>query len=178
MTVREVKCVVVGDSAVGKIDVSRPPHLYVPIAADDLPVTVMIGDESYTLRLFDVVDQEKYDTLRPLTYPETDIFLLCFNVTSPTSFEKVKKKWFPEVERYCPGVPFIIMGTQVDLREREQHAFSREAGERLAKELGAVKYVECSAQTVAGLKEVFQEAIVAALERPNSKKKRTECVIL
>lgn len=60
----------------------------------------------------------------------------------------------------------------------------REAGEQMAKELGAVKYVECSALTQYKLKDVFDEAIVAALEPPATRKegkgakKEKKCVIL
>lgn len=56
----------------------------------------MIGDDPYTLGLFDTAGQEDYDRLRPLSYPQTDVFLVCFSVTSPASFENVKEKWFPE----------------------------------------------------------------------------------
>jgi cell division control protein 42 len=111
--------------------------------------------------------QEDYDRLRPLSYPQTDVFLVCFSVTSPASFENVKEKWFPEVHHHCPGVPCLIVGTQVDLRDdpqvleklqrQKQRPVTSEAGERLARELGAVKYVECSALTQKGLKNVFDE---------------------
>jgi cell division control protein 42 len=66
------------------------------------------------------IGQEDYDRLRPLSYPQTDVFLVCFSVTSPASFENVKEKWFPEVRHHCPGVPCLIVGTQVDLREDPQ----------------------------------------------------------
>jgi cell division control protein 42 len=89
-------------------------------------------------------------------------------VTSPASFENVKEKWFPEVHHHCPGVPCLIVGTQVDLRDdpqvmeklqrQKQRPVAPEQGERLARELGAVKYVECSALTQKGLKNVFDEA--------------------
>ena len=36
--------------------------------------------------------QEDYDRLRPLSYPQTDVFLVCFSVVSPSSFENVKEK--------------------------------------------------------------------------------------
>lgn len=111
--------------------------------------------------------QEDYDRLRPLSYPQTDVFLVCFSVTSPASFENVKEKWFPEVRHHCPGVPCLIVGTQVDLRDdpqvveklqrQKQRPVANEAGEKLARELGAVKYVECSALTQKGLKNVFDE---------------------
>ena len=88
-------------------------------------------------------------------------------MTSPASFENVREKWFPEVHHHCPGVPCLIVGTQTDLRDdpqvREKLArqrmqpVRREDGERMAKDLGAVKYVECSALTQYKLKDVFDE---------------------
>jgi cell division control protein 42 len=126
-----------------------------------------IGDEPYTLGLFDTAGQEDYDRLRPLSYPQTDVFLVCFSVTSPASFENVREKWFPEVHHHCPGVPCLIVGTQVDLRDdpsvrdklakQKMSPVRKEDGERMAKELGAVKYVECSALTQYKLKDVFDE---------------------
>ena len=117
--------------------------------------------------LFDTAGQEDYDRLRPLSYPQTDVFLVCFSVTSPASFENVREKWFPEVHHHCPGVPCLIVGTQTDLRDdasvREKLAkqkmtpVRKEDGERMAKELGAVKYVECSALPQYKLKDVFDE---------------------
>lgn len=188
-----IKCVVVGDGAVGKTcllisyTTNKFPSEYVPTVFDNYAVTVMIGSEPYTLGLFDTAGQEDYDRLRPLSYPQTDVFLVCFSVVSPASFENVKEKWFPEVRHHCPGVPCIIVGTQVDLREdpttldklakTRQRAITTEMGERLAKELGAVKYLECSALTQRGLKNVFDEAIIAALEPPPSKKGK-KCTIL
>ena len=59
---------------------------------DNYAVTVMIGGEPYTLGLFDTAGQEDYDRLRPLSYPQTDVFLVCFSVVNPSSFENVKEK--------------------------------------------------------------------------------------
>jgi cell division control protein 42 len=102
-----------------------------------------------------------------LSYPQTDVFLVCFSVTSPASFENVREKWFPEVHHHCPGVPCLIVGTQTDLRDDPQvreklskqkmQPVRKEDGERMARELGAVKYVECSALTQYKLKDVFDE---------------------
>lgn len=138
--------------------------------------------------LFDTAGQEDYDRLRPLSYPQTDVFLICFSVMSPASFENVKEKWLPEVHHHCPGVPCIIVGTQIDLRDdptlmeklarQKQKPVEFMQGDKLARELGAVKYVpdlpsffstlftkieprnryvECSALTQKGLKNVFDE---------------------
>lgn len=117
--------------------------------------------------MFDTAGQEDYDRLRPLSYPQTDVFLVCFSVTSPASFENVREKWFPEVRHHCPGVPCLIVGTQTDLRDdpsvkdklakQRMQPVRKEDGEKMARELGAVKYVECSALTQYKLKDVFDE---------------------
>jgi cell division control protein 42 len=148
----------------------------------------MIGDEPYTLGLFDTAGQEDYDRLRPLSYPQTDVFLVCFSVVSPPSFENVREKWYPEVHHHCPGVPCLLVGTQVDLRndpvakerlgKQRQMPISQEQGEHLVRDLGMEKYVECSALTQSGLKNVFDEAIVAALTPPVTKKSKKKCLIL
>lgn len=158
-----------------------------PPQATNRDTNPRIGDEPYTLGLFDTAGQEDYDRLRPLCYPQTDVFLVCFSVTSPASFENVKEKWFPEVHHHCPGVPCLIVGTQVDLRSdrmildklsrHKLRPMTTEQGYQLARELGAVKYVECSALTQKGLKDVFDEAIVAALEPPVVKKNK-KCIVL
>lgn len=147
----------------------------------------VLGKDPYTLGLFDTAGQEDYDRLRPLSYPQTDVFLVCFSVTSPASYENVKEKWFPEVHHHCPNAPCLIVGTQVDLRQdpgvlerlsrQRQRPIYFQEGESLARELNAVKYVECSALTQKGLKNVFDEAIVAALDPP-VKKKPKKCFIL
>jgi cell division control protein 42 len=188
-----IKCVVVGDGAVGKTcllisyTTNKFPSEYVPTVFDNYAVTVMIGGEPYTLGLFDTAGQEDYDRLRPLSYPQTDVFLVCFSVVSPASFENVKEKWVPEITHHCQNVPFLLVGTQMDLREEtaQLEKLSRnkmkpitiEQGEAAAKETKAVKYVECSALTQKGLKDVFDEAIMAALEPPVMKRK-PKCALL
>ena len=93
----------------------------------------------------------------------------------------------PEITHHCPKTPFLLVGTQVDLRDdagtieklskNKQKPTASEGGEKLARELRAVKYVECSALTQKGLKNVFDEAILAALEPPEPAKKK-KCTLL
>ena len=154
---------------------------------DNYAVTVMIGGDPYTLGLFDTAGQEDYDRLRPLSYPQTDVFLVCFSVVNPASFENVKEKWTPEITHHCPKTPFLLIGTQMDLRNdpttcdklarNKQKPITEAQGAKYASDLKAVKYVECSALTQLGLKNVFDEAILAALEPPQDTKKKG-CVLL
>lgn len=66
-------------------------------------------------------------------------------------------QWVPEITHHCQKTPFLLVGTQIDLRDdggtveklakNKQKPITFELGEKLAKELKAVKYVECSALT-------------------------------
>ena len=188
-----IKCVVVGDGAVGKTclfisyTTNNFPSDYAPTVFDNYAVTLMIGGKPYMLGLFDTAGQDDYDMLRPLSYPQTDVFLVCFSVVSPSSFENVKEKWIPEITLHCQKTPFLLVGTQIDLRDdaatlemlakKKQKPLSQDTGEKLAKELRAVKYVECSALTQKGLKNVCDEAILAAL-KPSEPIKKGKCCLL
>ena len=60
--------------------------------------------------------QEDYDRLRPLSYPDTDVILMCFSIDSPDSLQNIPEKWVPEVEHFCPNVPIVLVGNKKDLR--------------------------------------------------------------
>jgi Ras-related C3 botulinum toxin substrate 1 len=133
------------------------------------------------LGLWDTAGQEDYDRLRPLSYPQTDVFLICFSVVSPPSFENARAKWNPEIMHHCPETPKLLVGTKIDLRDdadtiarlqdKRMAPISKDQAEAMAKEIGAVKYLECSALTQSGLKTVFDEAIRTVLYPPVVKKK-------
>ncbi|BEI79692.1 hypothetical protein CcaverHIS002_0102210 [Cutaneotrichosporon cavernicola] len=201
--IQSLKCVVVGDGAVGKTcllisyTTNSFPGEYVPTVFDNYSASVLVDGRPISLGLWDTAGQEDYDRLRPLSYPQTDVFLVCFSVMSPPSFENVKTKWVPEVRHHAPGVPVILVGTKLDLRddpvsvqrlkERRFAPISFAAGMQLAKEIGAVRYVEASSKTQKGLKSVFDEAIRAVLTphdknltlgSKEKKKKKKECIFL
>jgi len=68
------------------------------------------------LALWDTAGQEDYDRLRPLSYPDTHVILMCFSIDSPDSLENIPEKWTPEVRHFCPNVPIILVGNKKDLR--------------------------------------------------------------
>lgn len=42
---------------------------------------MVVDGVAVSLGLWDTAGQEDYDRLRPLSYPQTDVFLICFSVT-------------------------------------------------------------------------------------------------
>jgi len=191
---QNIKCVVVGDGAVGKTcllisyTTNAFPGEYIPTVFDNYSANVMVDGRPVNLGLWDTAGQEDYDRLRPLSYPKTDVFLICFSIISPHSFDNVKSKWWPEIQHHAPDVPIILVGTKSDMRN-DQGMISTlaskglkmvtpEEGGARAKELSAVNYLECSALTQEGLKTVFDEAIRAAMNKKTKKQAQGCCVVM
>ena len=144
----------------------------------------MFDGRPINLGVWDTSGGEDYDRLRPLSYPGADVFIICFSITSPNSFESVKLRWQPEIIHICPNVLIIIVGTKIDLKEdtttisrlkeKGLAVISYQQGSQLTNEIGAFKYMECSSLNKIGLEELFEEAIRVALPK---KKKRDHTAI-
>lgn len=189
----EIKSVVVGDGAVGKTCLlisftsDKYDETYIPTIFDTYTVNVMVDGKPFNIGLWDTAGQEEYDRLRPLSYPSTDVFLVCFSVTSRTSFNNVKHKWIPELAQYCPeGCARILIGTKADtrhdvsdeedgtdnpnsksLRNAHKQFVSHTEAATLAEESGLDGYFECSALTGEGVKGVFDNAIKSSITKRN-----------
>ncbi|KAH8110608.1 P-loop containing nucleoside triphosphate hydrolase protein [Phellopilus nigrolimitatus] len=212
--VQAIKCVVVGDGAVGKTCLlisyttnAFPGEYIQPVCLrsiglgvfnltvhsavfDNYSASVMIDGKTISLGLWDTAGQEDYDRLRPLSYPQTDVFLVCFSLVSPPSYENVRTKWYPEISHHAPSTSLLLVGTKLDLRddpatidklrERRMSPISYQQGLQMQKDIRAVKYLECSALTQKNLKTVFDEAIRAVLYPPaktGKPNKKTGCII-
>lgn len=111
----------------------------------------MVDGRPVSLGLWDTAGQEDYDRLRPLSYPQTDVFLICFSLVSPPSFENVTGKWVPEILHHAPNIPILLVGTKLDLREdpetldklrsRKMTPIDYQRGAACAREIGAVRSV-------------------------------------
>jgi small GTP-binding protein len=180
------KLVIVGDGACGKtcllIMFSKGtfPEVYVPTVFENYVAEVDLDGRTVELALWDTAGQEDYDRLRPLSYPEADVILICFSVDTPGSFGNVIEKWVPEVLHYCHKTPFILVGCKVDLRDQQRddsnsittgqfitkelskRIVSKEDGQNMAARIGAYSYVECSAKTGFDVRKVFETATRAA----------------
>jgi Ras family protein A len=153
--------------------------------------------------------QEDYDRLRPLSYPDSHVILICYAVDSPDSLDNVQEKWISEVLHFCAGLPIILVGLKRDLRtdprviqelakthqkpvpyeEVGRHFIaatklkrskfdSMPQGRAVAQKIGAYTYLECSAKSGEGVREIFENATRAALTVRPPKKKSKGCDLL
>ncbi|KFO32947.1 Rho-related GTP-binding protein RhoV [Fukomys damarensis] len=176
-----IKCVLVGDGAVGKSSLivsytcNGYPARYRPTALDTFSVQVLVDGAPVRIELWDTAGQEDFDRLRSLCYPDTDVFLACFSVVQPSSFQNITEKWLPEIRTHNPQAPVLLVGTQADLRDDVNVLIQLDQGGRegpvpqpqaqgLAEKIRACCYLECSALTQKNLKEVFDSAILSAIE--------------
>ncbi|KAL1930054.1 hypothetical protein VTP01DRAFT_1208 [Rhizomucor pusillus] len=200
------KVVIVGDGACGKTSLlivyqkGKFPERYLPTVFENYITRLDLPNgKSVELALWDTAGQEDYDRLRPMSYFETDVVLICFAVDNPVSFQNVCDKWVPEVKHYCGGdVARVLVGLKIDLRgnkssssgdtenvpnnptateRRATRTISYEQGAKLAKEIKA-KYCECSAKENLHVDTVIRTAAQVAVKPRTLRIKRRWCQIL
>jgi Ras-related C3 botulinum toxin substrate 1 len=185
---QNIKCVTVGDGAVGKtcLLMSYVSNAfsgdYIPTVFDNYSANVMVNGQIKTLNLWDTAGQEDYDRLRVLCYPSTDVFLICFSLTSPVSMQNVRRKWVPEIRKANPTAQIVLCGTKLDLRHDEETLtylrdrglapVSTKEGGALAEEVGACAYIEASSVTQEGMKKVFDTIVMCQIENSQQKMRK------
>ncbi len=135
-----------------------------PTFMDNKTVSIPLADTKVALGLWNTYHQEDYDRLRPLSYPQTDIFILTYSIMDPESFNEIETKWAPEVRRYCPSAKIILVGCN----KPENNAVSLitpERAQQLADKIGAAAQIECSAQTGYNVENVFVTAAQIGYEQ-------------
>ncbi|KAG9084964.1 GTP-binding protein Rho1 [Ceratobasidium sp. UAMH 11750] len=201
------KLVIVGDAPSGKTCLLTVfsngsfPEGFFPTIYDEHEVDIEVDGSRVGLSLHDTSGMEEYSALRPDIYPGSHAILVCFAINSPYSFDSVEARWIPEVERFGSGLPIILVGCKKDTRldlgainelgRTGQRPIAFEEGVALSRRIGAFQYIECSAKTGEGVRELFEHATRAALlaksgfnfaplhphHFPSSDPKRDKCVI-
>ncbi|NXG33258.1 RHOF protein, partial [Dromaius novaehollandiae] len=164
---------------------------YAPSVFEKYTTSITIGSKEVILNLYDTAGNEDYDRLRPLSYQNTNVVLICYDVMNPTSYDNVIVKWYPEVSHFCRGAPLVLIGCKTDLRKdkeqlrklraSQQEPITYNQGETACQQIHAEVYLECSAKCRENIENVFKEATTIALnamKKAKRQKKRTVCSML
>ena len=191
MTEIPIKSVIVGDGAVGKTCLciaftqNKFPEGYIPTVFDNYETKIEVDGKVVNLTIWDTSGQEDYKRTRPMQYPDTNVFIICFSLVNPTNIENIENVWIPEIREFCPDAPFVLIGTKSDLRDEwdtipdsqkdpKGRPISYDEGMEFANKIGAAKYVECSAFKSKNVGEVFDETVRVALNPPKTNKGKKE----
>ncbi|KAI5186364.1 Ras-like protein gene family, member A [Nematocida homosporus] len=162
------KVVVIGDGACGKtcfLEVYKSgvfPEDYVPTIVDNFVMRETVNNHEVVLTLWDTSGQDEYDALRPLSYSNANLIIICYSIERREMLENIEEKWLTEIQNLCKNVPYFLVGLKEDIREAASPAqaasyVSTEEGAALAQKIGAKHFVECSALTRKNIKETFAE---------------------
>lgn len=189
---QSVKCVIVGDSGVGKTYLLHTyinkvfPRDYIPCFYGTYSTEVSVGNQQVSLTLWDSAGRDDYERFRQLIYNQANVIIICFSIANPTSYENVKRKWYPEVKRHCPDAPFVLVGTKSDLRDdhevletlktQNQTTVTQQEGITMANQIQAHTYLECASSNQEGLSEVVDEAVRAFLSHSVTTEKT--CILM
>jgi len=149
--------------------------MFIPSIFESYVADLQVDGRNVELALWDTANRDDYDRLRPLSYPDSHVILLCYSIDSLDSLDNVMEKWYPELRNFCSGVPIILVGCKKDLRHDPrtleelrrygQSPLTTEQGQMEAEKIGAHSFYECSARTNDGVNEVFEIAVRASLVR-------------
>jgi len=183
---KEIRVVVVGDEKCGKTSlISRfisddVPGVYKPTGFDKFFTTKELGCELVNFTVWDTSGSTNYDSVRPLSYAEADIFIICFKVSDPISLYNVKSHWIIEIQKHS-SAPIILCGCMADLRSDDatlahlsrigRSVVTLEQALAISSQIGARSYVETqSKDSYLETLEAFSIAAVTAME---SKRQRS-----
>lgn len=150
------------------------PEVDFPEAFDNYSSNVTFDGQEYNFQVWNLAGREDYSKLRPMSYPGTDVFAICFSLVDQTSLDNVEKIWIREIKENCPDTPYILVGLKSDLRdnfaEKEEEykskgwtPISKEQGQKIKEKIGATFYIEATAEKEYNAKQVFDLAIKATL---------------
>eukprot|EP00029_Vermamoeba_vermiformis_P005447 TRINITY_DN1896_c0_g1_i2.p1 TRINITY_DN1896_c0_g1~~TRINITY_DN1896_c0_g1_i2.p1 ORF type:complete len:255 (-),score=30.73 TRINITY_DN1896_c0_g1_i2:78-842(-) len=157
----ESKVVLLGDTGVGKTSIAMRfaenqfnLRTNSSVGASFISRSLQVDDVSVKLRLWDTAGQERFRALAPMYYRGAAAAVLCYDITSKSSFDKVIT-WVEELQRNIQGeILLTIVGNKSDRAKYRQIELSD--GETYAKSVGA-KFFEVSAKTGDGIEEAFFE---------------------
>jgi len=167
MVVLRTKCIVLGDSEVGKSAISQsfhsdgstyPKNYYMTTGIDLIQKFIHLGElknDIIDFFIFDSAGKDLFADVCEKNWDKPGMFALVFDITNANSFQNCQS-WLQKIKKFFePGktVPGILIGNKKDLEKRRRVSFE-DANEFAGK--NSLKYFECSAKEYDGVEDGFQ----------------------
>ena len=187
---RSIKCVLVGDSKSGKTALLYTlskgifPTQHLPTVINNVNVGWKFEENQATISFWDTPGDEKEEEARSMAYQNADVILITFSLNKLKDVSHIRGKWFNEVQNYCSNASIILIGTNLDKREdlsynhhvvnnssidyqrrKDEDMVSYSKGLTIAKEIGAISYIESSAKNDVGFQEIKDQILRSYLSR-------------
>ena len=180
----------VGDMACGKSSIvttyckDRFSEVYTPTILRCCESDAKISGRLVKMKLIDVPGRYDYKPIRCTVFKNIDIAILCYSAGNVESFEHIRTHWLPELKECAPECPFVLAETKKDIRDEyndvqesestddKNHAgiVPSNAGEELAKEIGALGFYSCSAKFRIGTRSLMEGTTLLALRKSRKRK--------
>jgi len=136
---------------------------FIPTVFDNYTVNIPIleNEAACTLSIWDTQGQKDYHRLRPLSYPGSDVFVLCFSLTDPGTLEFALQQMVPEMRNYANDAGILLVGFNPEDRDQvllggseatEAIAITTRQGREAARSIDAFGYVEVSLVSEKGIR--------------------------
>ncbi|EGC38107.1 hypothetical protein DICPUDRAFT_149292 [Dictyostelium purpureum] len=173
-----IKIVIVGDDGSGKtcliyrLAENKFPQDYIPTIYGGYVGEFQFGPNKVQLAPWDTCGLEDQNKLRPLSYDHTNCFVLCFSISNRESFNRCLDFWYPEIQRFCPNTPIVLVGTKSDVYNNpnyvKEQLVTNSEGVEMANKIKAVQYIETSSLDNINIMKVFETASFLSIENLNS----------
>ena len=146
-------------------DDSFDEHIQSTIGVDFKVKHLEVDTKRVKLTIWDTAGQERFRTLTSSYYRGAHGVVLVYDVTRMDSFENLEQ-WLKEVKLYSPNngenVVKLLVGNKCDL----QRKVPKELADDWARSQGML-FLEASAKTRLGIRQVFMEVVKKMLENPD-----------
>lgn len=164
------KIVLVGDSKVGKTSLlmtyiqkqfpkSNVPRVFANCTTD----LQTFNNKSVQLLIWDTSNNDEYKRLRPISYSEVDLVIICYAINDEQSLTNIERKWIPEVKHFCYNVPFVIVGLKSDLCsnsfQNDNTLIDEEKIRQMTEKVNCKAYLQCSSLKNKGVDDVLDIAL-------------------
>ena len=155
-----IKVTLIGESSVGKTSIINrytrddfAQDLESTLGANYSQKKIVRHGKKIRLDLWDTAGQEKYRAIGRHFYKESYIVCLVYDITSKSSFENIKKIWYPELKEYGEKLKILaLVGNKIDKYLEEE--VKEDEAQKFADEIKAI-YKRTSAMEGTNIEELF-----------------------